>query len=86
MQLWHHYGQKLNLKPEGLSSNFFFLSESLSKIECFAIFYAKIVSLGSVILIFKHKGPKFFVETMFKRCQEDVVQISWCFTVEMLTK
>ena len=29
--------------------------------------------------------PIFFVETIFKRSQEDVVKISWRFTVEMLT-
>ena len=43
---------------------------------------------GSVILIFEHKRANFFVATVLKLSQEDVVLISWQFmiTVKMLTK
>ena len=35
---------------------------------------------------FLNTNVPIFVETMFQRFQEDVVQIFWHFTVEMLTK
>ena len=42
---------------------------------------------GSVVLIFEHKRATFFPGKVFKHSQKnDVVQISWRFTVEMLTK
>ena len=41
---------------------------------------------GSVVLIFDINVLIFFVATVLKLSQEDVVQISWQFTVKMLTK
>ena len=41
---------------------------------------------GSIVLVFEYRRANFFVETICKLSQEDVVQISWRFTVEMLTK
>ena len=43
-------------------------------------------SIGSVVLIFEHRRGNFFVATVLKLSQKDVVQISWQFTVKMLTK
>ena len=40
------------------------------------LFRSRHLKGGSVILIFEHKRPNFFVETMFKRSQEDVVHTS----------
>ena len=53
----------------------------------FACFINKSLKVGlKVILSFEHKRANFFVATVSKLSQEDVVQISWQFTVKMLTK
>ena len=74
------------LDLEGRNDNFFYRTKIFSKRQQYRLSLSGMHAKGGfVILILEYKGPNFFLEAMFKRSQEDTVQISWRLTVKMLT-
>ena len=80
-------GTKVSATLEGRNDNFVYRTKIFSKRQQYRLSLSDMHAKGGfVILILEYRGPNFFfLEAMFKRSQEDAVQISWRLTLKMLT-